>query len=119
MLDAPATRPIPGWATTCELDRVIDGDTIDVRVSRVIRVRLLDCWAPETRDPGGPESTENLKCLLVGGQLTLMIPVDSGDVQDIWSFGRALGWVWSTADADRSVNELQVIQGHATTGKVR
>ena len=63
----PPAKPVPGWATTCELDRVIDGDTIDVRVSRVIRVRLLDCWAPETRDPGGPESTANLKKLLVGG----------------------------------------------------
>lgn len=115
----PPAKPIPGWATTCELDRVIDGDTVDVRVSRVIRVRLLDCWAPEKRDPGGPESTANIARLLGDGELTLLIPSDGDEVKDILTFGRALGWIWSKADADLSVNELQVIQGHATAEKIR
>lgn len=115
----PPAKPIPGWATTCELDRVIDGDTIDVRVSRVIRVRLLDCWAPEKRDPGGPESTENITRLLGDGELTMLIPSDGDEVKDILSFGRALGWIWSKADADLSVNQLQVDQGHATKEKAQ
>lgn len=29
--------------------RVLDGDTIEVEVRRTVRVRLLDCWAAETR----------------------------------------------------------------------
>lgn len=115
----PPAKPVPGWATTCELEEIIDGDTIDVRVSRVIRVRLKDCWAPEKRDAGGPESTENLRQLLADGQLTMLIPSDGDEVKDILTFGRAIGWVWSTADADTPVNELQVIQGHATREKVR
>jgi endonuclease YncB( thermonuclease family) len=118
-LTDPPAKPVPGWATNCELEEIIDGDTIDVRVSRVIRVRLKDCWAPEKRNAGGPESTENLRQLLADGQLTMLIPSDGDEVKDILTFGRALGWIWSTADADTPVNELQVIQGHATREKVR
>jgi endonuclease YncB( thermonuclease family) len=115
----PATRPPHGWSTQAHVTRVLDGDTIEVEITRRLRVRLLDCWAPETRDPGGPESTANLKRLLGDGSVTLLVPTDSEDISDIWTFGRALGYVWSTADADKSVSQLQVEQGHATTEKVR
>ena len=111
---APPPRPTPGWATTCELERVIDGDTVDVRVSAVIRVRLADCWAPETRDPGGPESTRNLQTLLAGDRITLWIPTDE-HARKMFTFGRAVGWLWG--ESETSVNQLQVEHGHATESK--
>jgi len=52
--------PSLGWTTRASIERVIDGDTLDVTICRRVRVRLLDCWAPElrTRDllrgPGQP-----------------------------------------------------------------
>ena len=113
----PATRPPHGWSTQAHVVRVIDGDTIEVEITRRLRVRLLDCWAPETRHLGGLESTENLKRLLADSEVTLLVPTDSEDVSDIWTFGRVLGYVWSTADADKSVSQLQVEQGHATERK--
>lgn len=119
MTQPPATRPPHGWSTQAQVVRVLDGDTLEVEITRRVRVRLLDCWAPETRDPGGPESTENLARLLSDSEVTLLVPTDSEEVQDIWTFGRVLGYVWSKADADKSVNQLQVEQGHATAGKVQ
>jgi endonuclease YncB( thermonuclease family) len=119
MPQPPATCPPHGWSTQAHVTRVLDGDTIEVEITRRVRVRLLDCWAPETRDPGGPASTANLKRLLGEGEVTLLVPTDSEDISDIWTFGRALGYVWSTADADKSVSQLQVEQGHATKEKHR
>ena len=108
-------RPTPGWATDAELVRVIDGDTADFRVTAIVRVRLADCWAPEKHDPGGPESTRNLQALLANDKVTLWIPTHE-HVKDMWTFGRAVGWVWA-GDSETSVNQLQVEQGHATESK--
>lgn len=119
LTEPPSTRPPHGWSTQAQVVRVLDGDTLEVEITRRVRVRLLDCWAPETRDPGGPESTANLTRLLADGDVTLLVPMQTEDVSDIWTFGRALGYVWSTADADKSVSQLQVEQGHATAEKVR
>lgn len=119
VMSPPATRPPHGWSTQAQVVRVLDGDTIEVEITRKVRVRLLDCWAPETRDLGGPESMKNLTRLLSDSEVTLLVPTDSDEVQDIWTFGRVLGYVWSKADADKSVNQLQVEQGHATAEKVR
>lgn len=51
--------------------RVHDGDTpyVDIHLGlgvwlRDEPVRLLDCWAPELRDPGGPEARAALEALL-------------------------------------------------------
>ena len=44
--------PDPGWTTRGVISRVIDGDTVEVEITRKIVVRLRDCWAPEKRiDP--------------------------------------------------------------------
>lgn len=50
------------WDKRARLLRVIDGDTIEVlldqgfRDTKEIDVRLLGVWAPEMREPGGPET---------------------------------------------------------------
>ena len=109
--------PPAGWTTQATVTRVLDGDTLEVEITRKLKVRLLDCWAPEKREAAGPASTANLKRLIGDGEITLMIPVRSSKVEDVWTFGRVLGYVWSKADADWSVNEMQVRQGHATRNK--
>ena len=42
-------QPPKGITTDVKLVKVIDGDTVDVEITRKVRVRLLDCYAPETR----------------------------------------------------------------------
>lgn len=78
---APATQAATTPSPTAELrgeravvDRVIDGDTIDVRLDGAIeRVRLLNIDTPETKDPNeiveclGPEATEYAEQLLAPG----------------------------------------------------
>lgn len=113
----PVTRPPHGWATQARVVHIVDGDTVDVEITRVVRVRLLDCWAPERYSAAGPASTANLKKLLENVHVTLWVPVYSGEVADIWTFSRVLGHLWSTADADKSVSQLQVEQGFATKEK--
>jgi hypothetical protein len=45
-------EPRPGWTTAGEVVAVKDGDTVRVRLTREFDVRLLDCWADESRrDP--------------------------------------------------------------------
>ena len=115
----PATRPPTGWSTQAHVVRVLDGDTIEVEVTRRVKVRLLDCWAPESHEAAGPASTANLKKLLGDGEVTLLVPMEGDDVSSLWTFGRVLGYVWSTADADKSVSQLQVEGGFATKEKQR
>lgn len=106
--------PPKGWTTNADLVRVIDGDTIVVEVRRTLKVRLKDCWAPERSHADGPASTANLKRLLGDGPVVLHVPVESGEVEDIWTFGRVLGTVWRADYPHRSVNEVQVAEGFAT-----
>ena len=114
------TRSAPpvGWTTQAKLVRVLDGDTIEVEVSRRFKVRLLECWAPERHHNDGPASTQNLEMLL-GGEAPVIVhvPVESGDIEDVWTFGRVLGTVWRADTRGESVNAAQVRQGFATREK--
>lgn len=115
--------PPLGLTARAIVDRVIDGDTIDVLVTIPVRVRLLDCWAPEIT---GGEKLDGLasKALMeqmapVGSRVHVQIP--SGDVDalaGVFSFGRVLGQVWRAGD-DESLSEMMVAAGAATRKKVR
>lgn len=113
-------RPAHGWSTSCLVDRVIDGDTVEVTVTRKLRVRLLDCWAPEihgAEKPEGMKSANHLKELALGANGTLFIPTeDARNMGDILTLGRVLGYVWIDG-SDISLSELQVQSGHATKDK--
>lgn len=114
------SRPAAGWTTPARLARVIDGDTVEVIVERNFVVRLLDCWAPETRtrDPveklAGLESRDNLIELLEGQQIVLVVPAETNSFDDRFSFGRVLGRIHTDAG---DVSELQIAAGHATETK--
>jgi endonuclease YncB( thermonuclease family) len=123
--------PQPSWVTMAKVVRVIDGDTLDVEVRRVIRVRLLDCWAPESKqDPRLPEerrqaekakgqaSKASLAKLADGKTVTVQIPVDAdGDISKSMTMGRVLGHVWLASDPSETLSEKQVRNGHATIEK--
>ena len=128
------TEPQPGWITVGEVVRVKDGDTVKVRITREIDVRLLDCWSAESRrDPRiesdidkeaaklrGIAAKEHLRRVALGKQCTLMIPthVDGEgvitDIGDVFSLSRALGRVWVDG---KDLSELQVERGYATRTK--
>lgn len=111
------SRPAPGWTTSCRVVSVHDGDTLTVEVSRRLQVRLLDCWAPELRDEGGPESGQHLRRLADGKKATLHIPAaKNGEEWRLLTFGRVLGHVWLEGD-ECSLSEHQVKAGKATKTK--
>ena len=124
------TTPEQGWTTKGLVTRVVDGDTIDVTVTRTIRVRLLDCWAPESKaDPRIPEAQQQLEkaagqasknrltALAAGKPVVLHVPTDgSGIVARMSTMGRVLGTVWLEG-SDKSLNQLQVEGGFATREK--
>ena len=125
-------EPPKGITADCKVVRVIDGDTVDIEITRTIRVRLLDCWAPETRtrDPvekaKGYESKKYLHDLL--GQVfyndlaarkqkkvTLFIPADEqGELKDNFTFSRVLGRLFVSGE---DVSVLMIEAGKATRTK--
>lgn len=120
--------PVPGWTTQAKCLRVIDGDTIEVEVRRVIRVRLIDCWAPESRidsrlpnaaqteaKRAGKAAKENLRRLAEGRDVVVQIPTGE-DVAKAITLGRWLGNVWVEGD-EKSLSEQQVDAGFATRQK--
>lgn len=134
--------PRSGLIVPCEIVEWHDGDTGTVRVSIDVRVRLLDCWAPETKGRGLTEAEKKLskdeqKSVLskiaaekqrgieslrsvsqiapVGSRGQLEIPfagVERSD--DLFTLGRVLGRVWIDG---RDVSVLQVDSGHAKAVK--
>lgn len=117
-----ANRPKPAWTTDAYLVEVYDGDTMTLEVRRQIKVRMLDCWAPEirTRDAAekakGFAARDHLRSLISpGDHVTLSVP-GGEDLGKRFSFGRVLGRVWADgSDDDLSVQ--QVAAGHATKAK--
>ena len=97
------------------IDRVVDGDTLDVQVdlglgvSRAERVRLLDVYAAEQNEPDGPAATGRLLILTECAKgLTLRT---DGDKRD--KYGRLLGILLC---GDRNINET-LTRDRAPQGK--
>lgn len=111
---ACATDNLP--AGTAVVERVVDGDTIVVRIGgERERVRLLGIDTPETVHPEkpvecfGPESSARLSELTPpGSQVRLERDTELRD-----RFGRLLAYVY--APDDTFVNLLLVEDGYATT----
>lgn len=113
--------PEAGLTVDGQVVRIIDGDTVEFEVTRRIRVRLLDCWAPETRTTDAFEKQRGLAAkaylekLLAGAVgCRLFIPASQdGELSDLFTLGRVLGKIW-TSGARLSLSELMVHAGHAT-----
>lgn len=120
--------PEPSWTTKATVIGTVDGDTLDLEIRRTIRVRLLNCWAPETHLDGrlpesqraaekaaGIKSKEALTALALGKPVILQVPT-SEDLLKSTTMGRVLGRVWLEGD-DESLSEKQVRNGNATKEK--
>lgn len=114
-------KPLEGMAKKVTIVRVVDGDTLDVQITLEIRVRLLDCWAPETRTRDldekarGMASKQYLQGLVEDGSAVLYVPWESNKISDVFTFGRVLGHVWTEGV---NLSEEMVRAGHATVEKV-
>jgi endonuclease YncB( thermonuclease family) len=131
VLTAGQAAPDPAWTTPAKVVRVIDGDTLEVEISRKLRVRMLDCWAPESRrDPRlgesersaekakGQAAKENLNSLANGREVIVSVPLSAdGDLAKVWTMGRVLGHVWLADKPEKSLSVQQVEAGHATKEK--
>lgn len=124
--------PFPSWTTPAKVVRVIDGDTIEVEVSRRFQIRFLDCWCPESRrDPRVPAderdaqkalgiaAKENLQDILsrTDGDVLVQIPTHGEDFATLQTMGRLLGYVFLPGNS-KSLSEIQVAGGFATTEKL-
>jgi micrococcal nuclease len=101
-------------SNTYQVDRVIDGDTIDIKIDgNTKRVRLLGIDAPETKHPQkkvecyGQESVQFLKQLLENQNVIVEFDF-SQDMED--RYGRMIAYVWLE---DKLVNLLMIEQGFA------
>ena len=84
--------------------RIIDGDTFEARVQGVVmRFRLAEVDAPESDQPYGDKSTNELKSLLDDRDVVL-VPADTD------RYGRTVAFVWV---ADSCVNKKMVSRGAA------
>jgi endonuclease YncB( thermonuclease family) len=118
-------RPPTGIASDCQITKVIDGDTIEVEVRRTFRVRLLDCWAPESRTRDSAEKelglaskAHLLEMLPVGSEAVVLVPAaEGGHIEKAVTMGRFLGRIWPKDDDPRDVSQRQRDAGHATTTK--
>lgn len=121
----PADKPVfpvkpwsEAYATDCRIIRVLDGDTIEVEVRHTIRVRMLQCWAPESRTTNAAEKVRGLAAKnhlidVIGDQeqARLLVPLAT-DLGDATTLGRVLGYVWLQGD-DKSLSQHQVDGGFA------
>ena len=105
----------PKLVLPAKITRVYDGYTLTAEFTMRARIRLIDCWAPELRDRGGPESRDNLKSLSEGKRCNVVIDLTDVDrLDDIFSFGRLLAHVVVNG---KDLSVAQVESGHARRTK--
>src|ERR1700694_1761421 len=124
ILISPPTVAADPVATTAEVLRVVDGDTIDIRddVRGRLRVRALGIDTPETKKPGytvgcwGPEATEFAKSTMLGQRVAL-VPDPTQDTTDRYGgtlayLDKADGWDYSIEAARAGAAHSYIYHGH-------
>ena len=101
------------------IDRIVDGDTIDISIdlgfdlTKKERVRLAGIDTPEKRTKNqkekemGYQATEFLEMhLMEATKLTVRTEKDG-------KFGRMLGWLYKTDEDTKSINQIMIDKGYA------
>lgn len=118
MIDTCPEPPL-GYTTKAHVIRCIDGDTVVVEIRKKLRIRLLDCWAAETRTRDleekkrGLEAKKYLQDWIDQREVTLHIP-GNDDLSKILTLNRVLGRIWAD---HKEVSTEMVEAGHATKTK--
>ena len=120
-LSAAELAVIPSNTSAAEVvayyrvDRVIDGDTVDVVIDgKVERLRLIGIDTPETVHPSKPvecyglEASDKAKALLAGGRVSLERDATQGDRD---KYGRLLRYVF--LEDGSNFNQLMIVEGFA------
>lgn len=122
ILEGAIMRPPAGLCLPVRYIRCRDGDTVEVSLPRsmyIHSIRLLDCWCPELKEPGGSEAKEFSESVLQDcDNLHVFIPIDSPGVnilKSLASFDRILGILW--VSQTQTLNDLLIDAGHATRTK--
>jgi len=120
-------QPIIGSYETAVIDRVIDGDTINVSINnKLYTVRLIGLDAPESVHPDQTRNTpegilaaDYVKQALPRGKIVYL----SKDVSQTDQYGRLLRYVWLTrpGDSDSEIrsgmfNAILILAGYANQG---
>jgi endonuclease YncB( thermonuclease family) len=116
------SKPPLGIMARAIVDRVIDGDTVDVLLTIPVRVRLLDCWAPEIT---GQDKANGLRSKVAmqrlvepGDKVRVHVPTGEVDAMaGVLTFGRVLGNIYREGDRE-TLSELMVAAGMASPVKV-
>lgn len=105
--------------------RVIDGDTIIVETKSQFHIRLIDCWAPESRTSDIAEKQRGLRSknrmiqLAEGRSVRVSVPL-TGDLTEATTMSRVLGRVWLNVDGvpqSVDLSSQMVSEGLATKTK--
>lgn len=121
--------PPRGLTVDAEVIRIIDADTIVVSTSIEYQVRLLDCWAPESRTKDLEQKQRGLvakarmqQLLSAGTPVRVHVPNGSSDLTEAITMGRLLGRVWPMKNglpAAEDLSTTMVREGLATIEKVK
>lgn len=101
----------PAFAETLfgKVERVVDGDTIKVRIEgRLVTVRLAEIDAPERKQSFGPEAMLQLQRLVEAEEVSI-------EVQTTDMYGRYVGRVFSPPKNGLDICATMVRQGFAWT----
>jgi micrococcal nuclease len=118
LLGSDGNSPIQGAGLTGRVERIVDGDTVKVRVPdrrRAVTVRYIGVDTPESVKPGEPlqcyakQASNFNKRLVTGRRVRLRIGRERTD-----RYGRTLAYVY-LLDGDRFVNAELVRRGYART----
>jgi endonuclease YncB( thermonuclease family) len=114
---ASAAPPL-GVSARVFVTRVVDGDTVDVEIRIPLRVRLIDCWAPEKYEGKiGPAATQSMTTMADKQWGVLFVPTqEAQSLTDVLTFDRVLGKIWIDGNT-LDISERQVRKNLASRTK--
>lgn len=125
VIHAQSKNPYQNLTEKAVIKEVYDGDTIVVEVTKLYRVRMLDCWSAEVRTKDKKEKERGIEAknflgtlLKEGDEVLIEIPT-TNKFEDSISLGRVLGYVWKDVDKDGKLDNIseKMVQGGFATKK--
>ena len=125
--DSSSSKEVPKGSVKATVDRVVDGDTMKLKIDKtkeVVTLRLLLVDTPESvkkgvdPQPYSIEASNFAKNTLVAGD-TVYIEYDEGDKTD--KYDRHLGYLWYYSNDNSNwqmFNETLISQGYARVGYI-